>query len=242
MIEEQDRTILRGAGREYYVRAGAGTLSTDRGMIDLGSLIGKQPGEEVHSHLGVAFIIRVPRPIDFFQHARRSGAPMLPKDIGMVIASTGMNRKDAVLDAGAGSGIAAIFFGSVAGSVVTYEIREEFAAIAEKNIRDAKLENVRVVHGDMQEATGPFDVVHLDMHISPEHVQKAYTVLRSGGFLATYTPFLEQTFRVIDTASGLFDEVECHELIDRVLSRTERGTRPSTRICHSGYITVARKA
>ncbi|MDT8357041.1 MAG: methyltransferase domain-containing protein [Methanomicrobiaceae archaeon] len=241
MIEEQDRIILRGAGREYFVRAGPGTLSTDRGMIDLGSPVGKRPGEEVHSHLGVAFTIRVPRPIDFFQHARRSGAPMLPKDIGMVIASTGMNRKDAVLDAGTGSGIAAIFFGSVAGSVETFEIREEFAAIAEKNIRDAKLENVQVVHGDMQEAKGPFDVVHLDLHISPGHVQKAHEILEKGGFLATYTPFLEQTFVVIDTARDLFGGVECHELVDRALSRTDRGTRPSTRICHSGYITVARK-
>jgi tRNA A58 N-methylase Trm61 len=29
---------------------------------------------------------------------------MLPKDIGLVIAGTGMNRKDHVLDAGTGTG------------------------------------------------------------------------------------------------------------------------------------------
>ena len=70
---------------------------------------------------------------------------MLPKDIGLVIACTGMNRNDRVLDAGTGSGIAAIYFGGVAGKVVTYEIRPEFARQAEKNVADAKLSNVQVV-------------------------------------------------------------------------------------------------
>ena len=30
-----NRVIVRGHGREYYVRAGEGKLSTDLGMIDL---------------------------------------------------------------------------------------------------------------------------------------------------------------------------------------------------------------
>lgn len=52
---------------------------------------------------------------------------MLPRDIGMVIAHTGMNRNDNVLDAGTGSGIAAIYFGGIARHVVTYEKRADFA-------------------------------------------------------------------------------------------------------------------
>ena len=42
---------------------------------------------------------------------------MLPKDIGLVIAYTGMNRHDEVLDAGTGSGIAAIYFVGIAAHV-----------------------------------------------------------------------------------------------------------------------------
>lgn len=45
----------------------------------------------------------------------------------------------------------------------------------------------------------------------------------------------------MDTAKPLFAEVVCHETIARELTRTERGTRPSTRVAHSGYITVCRK-
>ncbi|NYT04753.1 MAG: methyltransferase domain-containing protein [Methanomicrobiales archaeon] len=240
MIESNDRVILLQDDREFYVRAGGGKLSTDRGIVDLDLLVGMEPGDEIPSHLGKCFSVRLPRAPDFFTHARRSGAPMLPKDIGMVIGLTGMNHRDNVLDAGTGSGIAAIFFGGVAGSVTTFEIREEFARQAEKNIGEAKLDNVRAVAGDMREAEGRFDIVHLDLHIERSHIEAAYALLSPGGYLATYTPFLEQTFAVMDAAGELFREVHTHELIERELTRTNRGTRPSTRVCHTGYITIAR--
>ena len=241
MIEPDDRVLLVGEGREYYVRAGKGIFSTDKGQVDLGLLAGTSAGDIITSHTGAQFTVRIPRPTDFFTHAKRSGAPMLPKDIGLVIAYTGMNRRDDVLDAGTGSGIAAIYFGGVAGTVKTYEVRPEFSALAQKNIAEAKLDNVEAVAADFLEAKGSFDVVHLDMQVAPEHIVHAHALLRSGGYLACYTPFLEQMAIVVDAASALFPEVHTHELIEREMTRSKRGTRPSTSVCHSGYVTIARK-
>ncbi len=79
---------------------------------------------------------------------------MLPKDIGLVIAYTGMNHNDDVLDAGTGSGIAAIYFGGVAKTVKTYEIRPEFSTLAMKNITESKLTNVEAVAADFLAAEG----------------------------------------------------------------------------------------
>jgi tRNA (adenine57-N1/adenine58-N1)-methyltransferase catalytic subunit len=241
MIEAGDRVLLAGEGREFFVRAGQGNLGTDKGQIDLASLVGKSGGDVVTTHNGSVFTIRIPRPTDFFTYGKRSGAPMLPKDIGLVIAYTGMNHNDDVLDAGTGSGIAAIYFGGVARCVKTYEIRTEFSALAKKNITDAKLANVETTAADFLSASGLFDVVHLDMQILPEHVCHAHTLIRPGGYLACYTPFLEQMAIVVDTATGLFSEVHTHELIEREMTRSKRGTRPSTSVCHSGYVTIARK-
>ena len=241
MIELGDRVLLVGNNRKYFVRAGQGQLSTDLGMIDLGLLPGATPGTKVTSHTGYDFTIKIPRSADFFEHARRSGAPMLPKDIGLVIACTGMNKKDDVLDAGTGSGIAAIYFGGVAGTVTTYEHRPDFAKLAASNIVDAGLDNVRVVAADFLAADGEYDVVHLDMTLTAEHVQHAERLVRPGGYLACYTPFLEHMFVVMDSMEGLFPEITAYELIERVMTRTKRGTRPSTSVCHSGYITVGRK-
>jgi len=46
---------------------------------------------------------------------------------------------------------------------------------------------------------------------------------------------------VMDAATPLFREVHTHELIEREMTRSKRGTRPSTSVCHSGYVTIARK-
>ena len=241
MIEPGDRVLLIGEGREFFVKAGPGTLSTDKGQLDLASLVGAMAGDALITHNGAKFTIRIPRPTDFFTYGKRSGAPMLPKDIGLVIAYTGMNHNDDVLDAGTGSGIAAIYFGGVAKTVKTYEIRPEFSTLAMKNITESKLINVEAVAIDFLAAEGIYDVVHLDLQIRPEHVTHAYSLLRSGGYLACYTPFLEQMAIVVDAATGLFCEVHTHELIEREMTRSKRGTRPSTSVCHSGYVSIARK-
>ena len=241
MIGEGDRVLLAGEGREFWVRAGEGKLGTDKGQIELAALVGKSGGDTIATHSGALFTIRIPRPTDFFTYGKRSGAPMLPKDIGLVIAYTGMNHDDEVLDAGTGSGIAAIYFGGIARSVKTFEIRPEFSALAKKNITEAKLANVEAVAKDFLDAEGEFDVVHLDLQVQPEHVSHAHALLRSGGYLACYTPFLEQMAIVVDAATPLFSEVHTHELIEREMTRSKRGTRPSTSVCHSGYVTIARK-
>ena len=241
MIEPGDRVLLIGEGREFFVKAGQGTLSTDKGQLDLVSLVGAMAGDTLITHNGAKFTIRIPRPTDFFTYGKRSGAPMLPKDIGLVIAYTGMNHNDDVLDAGTGSGIASIYFGGVAKTVKTYEIRPEFSTLAMKNITESKLTNVEAVAADFLAAEGIYDVVHLDLQIRPEHVTHAYSLLRSGGYLACYTPFLEQMAIVVDAATGLFCEVHTHELIEREMTRSKRGTRPSTSVCHSGYVSIARK-
>ncbi|MDP2798244.1 MAG: rRNA adenine N-6-methyltransferase family protein [Methanoregula sp.] len=241
MIEPGDRVLLVGEGREFFVRAGPGSLGTDKGQIDLSQLVGASGGDTVTTHNGSQFTIRIPRPTDFFTYGKRSGAPMLPKDIGLVIAYTGMNHNDDVLDAGTGSGIAAIYFGGVAKTVKTYEIRPEFSTLAMKNISESKLTNVEAVAADFLTADGMYDVVHLDLQIQPEHVRHAFSLLRSGGYLACYTPFLEQMAIVVDEATPLFREVHTHELIEREMTRSKRGTRPSTSVSHSGYVTIARK-
>jgi tRNA (adenine57-N1/adenine58-N1)-methyltransferase len=241
MIEPGDRVLLVGEGREFWVKAGPGKLGTDKGQIELESIVGKSGGDIITTHSGAQFIIRIPRPTDFFTYGKRSGAPMLPKDIGLVIAYTGMNHNDDVLDAGTGSGIAAIYFGGVAKTVKTYEIRPEFSTLAMKNITESRLTNVEAVAADFLAAEGNFDVVHLDLQIQPEHVRHAFTLLRSGGYLACYTPFLEQMAIVVDEATPLFREVHTHELIEREMTRSKRGTRPSTSVSHSGYVTIARK-
>jgi tRNA (adenine57-N1/adenine58-N1)-methyltransferase len=241
MIKSGQRILLVGKERKYFLKAGNGTFSSDRGVISLDDLVGAEPGDVIQSHNGSEFTVLLPKAPDFFEFAKRSGAPMLPRDIGLVIAYTGMNRNDTVLDSGTGTGIAAIYFGGIAQKLTTCEIRPEFARIAEANIRDAGLENVEVLASDFLEVQGRYDIVHLDMTITPEHIRHANSILKTGGYLACYTPFLEYLFGVMDEAEPLFSELKAVECIEREMTRTKRGSRPSTRVGHTGYLTIARK-
>ncbi len=61
MIETGERLLLVGNDREYFVTAGEGKFSTDRGgMIDLSALVGMNPGEEIRTHLEIPFTVLRP--------------------------------------------------------------------------------------------------------------------------------------------------------------------------------------
>jgi tRNA (adenine57-N1/adenine58-N1)-methyltransferase catalytic subunit len=247
MIAQGEFILLRAeGGREYFTSVSEEKLHTDLGIVDLKEIAGKDWGDIIDSHLGKHFSILRPRTPDFFRHIRRTGAPMMPKDIGAIIAYTGICPADTVLDAGTGSGVLAIYLGTIAKKVITYEINEQFAAIAKKNVANAGLTNVEVRHGDLAEeinnVEGPFDVITLDMQEAAKVVPGAYKLLRPGGFLATYSPFFEQTSAIRsavemegfrDIFTGLMNE---HEM-----EYSKRGTRPSTRVGHTGFLTIARK-
>ncbi len=239
------KTSSDGRIKEYFIVQNR-KLHTDMGVINLEDPSAYSYGDKINSHLGVEFIIQKPRAPDFFTHAKRSGAPMMPKDIGLIISNTGLCSSDHVLDAGTGSGILAIYLGGIAKKVVTYEKREEVIEIAGKNIAQAGLSSIELRRGDIveeiQKLEEKFDVITLDTIDASRVVPYIPKVLYPGGFLAAYSPFFEQTkeIRGAMERTGLTD-VRTIETIERELSFTERGTRPATtKVGHTGFITIAR--
>ncbi len=239
------KTRSNGKIKEYFAMQ-EGKMHTDLGVIDLDELRDRSFGDTIRSHLGAELIIQKPRAPDFFKYAKRTGAPMMPKDIGVMISNTGLCSSDTVLDAGTGSGILAIYLGSIAEKVVTYEIREEFMEIARHNIAMAGLSNIELRHGDItKEIQGldeKFDVITLDTIDAAKVIPHVPHVIYPGGFLAVYSPFFEQAKEVREAIekTGFIDAITM-ETIEREISFTDRGTRPSTsRVGHTGFITIAR--
>jgi len=232
-----DLALLRSGRNEHLVRAGDEVLHTKRGMIELSELAGVTWGSAVKSHLGTEFVVLRPRAPDFFRHFRRSGAPMMPQDIGLIVALTGLGKNDRVLEAGTGSGILACFLGMIASSVVSYEVRPDAAELARKNLALAGLDNVRLEVGDIFEElprlaeTGEtFDVTVLDMGGADGLVPMMPAVLVPGGCLACYSPFTEQMAAVHRSVEAILREQQV----------SPRGVRPSTRVGHTGFVTVGR--
>ncbi|ADJ16151.1 methyltransferase domain-containing protein [Halalkalicoccus jeotgali] len=234
--------ILLTHGDREYLREPGEELQTDLGVVEIPD--DARPGDVLESHLGEEFRVRRLRGPDLFNHLQRTGAPMLPRDIGLVLGETGIAAGDRVLDAGTGTGVLATYMGRVGAEVITYERNPEFAEVARENVRLAGVtDRVEVRTGDLTNEADPsgFDVLTLDTEDAPDVVARAGELLVPGGFLAVYSPFIEATREVVETARGTLSDVRAVETIQRELDVDERGTRPSTGpVGHSGYLVFAR--
>jgi len=235
LLVRDDREFLAAPGDEVH---------TDLGVIEVPEDV--DPGDELETHLGEPFRVRDLRGPDLFAHLERTGAPMVPKDVGLLVGHTGVAAGDRVLDAGTGTGVLAAYLGRVGATVLTYERKESFAATARENMALAGVEDrVTVRAGDVTEdldALSGFDVVTLDTADAPAVVEAARDLLVSGGFVAVYSPFVESARSVHEaaTAAGLTD-LETLETIQRRMDFDERGSRPTTKgVGHTGYLTVGR--
>jgi len=238
--------LLVHENREYLLEPGT-EFGTDLGVLEVPEDV--VAGDTVETHLGTVFEVRELRGPDLFDHLERTGAPMMPRDIGLVLGLTGVSAGDRVLDAGTGTGILSAHLGRIGADVTTYEIDAEFADVARENMTVAGVdEHVEVRTGDLTEEldalgeSDPFDVLTLDTGDAPAVVERATDLLVSGGHLAVYSPFVEGTREAVLAAreAGL-TEIETLETIQREMDFSDRGSRPSTGgVGHTGYLVIAR--
>ncbi|SFL13883.1 tRNA (adenine57-N1/adenine58-N1)-methyltransferase [Halogranum rubrum] len=227
-----------------YLRAPGGELHTDLGIVDIPDDV--EPGQVLESHLGDEFVVREPRGPDLFNHFERTGAPMMPRDVGLVVGHTGAAMGDRVLDAGTGTGVLSAYLGRLGAEVTTYERKADFADVARENMELAGVDDlVDVRTGDITEHLDDlsgFDLLTLDTENAPDVVEHAPDLLVSGGFVAVYSPFVENSRASVQAAreAGLTD-IETFETIQRHMDFGERGSRPSTAgVGHTAYLTFAR--
>ncbi|WP_158057737.1 tRNA (adenine-N1)-methyltransferase [Halorussus halophilus] len=245
-------TVLLVHGDREYLRKPGEELQTDLGVLDVPEDV--EPGQTLETHLGEPFEVRRLRGPDLFNHFERTGAPMMPRDVGLIVGHTGIGRGDRVLDAGTGTGVLSAYLGRMDADVTTYERDPDFAEVARRNMELADVtDRVDVRVGDLTEELDDlvagfedddgFDVLTLDTGDAAEVVARAPDLLSRGGYLAVYSPFVEQTREAVDTAREVgLANVETLETIQREMDFDDRGSRPSTAgVGHTGYLTFARR-
>ncbi|MCS4541750.1 MAG: tRNA (adenine-N1)-methyltransferase [Euryarchaeota archaeon] len=236
--------------KKYLVRVDpAKEFHTDFGKIRLSELLKKDYGEEIQSHLGRTFKIIKPRISDLISKIERPGTIVLSKDVGQIVAGTGVGPGDFILDAGTGSGALAIYLGYLVqpnGKVITYEIKSEFIEIAKRNIELVGLNHIITVKN--KDVTQGFeenevDLITLDLSSPEKVIEHAKSALKAGGYVVIYSPFIEQVQKVNEALHRYsLQEIKTIECLTREIEVTKRGTRPKTRMVgHTGYLTFARK-
>ena len=136
-----------------------------------------------------------------------------------------------------------------AGAHVTgYELREDFAARAVKNVRafggEALTEHYRVEVRDCYEGIDErnLDRVVLDLPEPWQVVSHAERALRPGGIIVAYTPTIIQAVQMRErmVESG-FELAETIEILQRGWNIDGTSVRPDHRmVAHTGFLTHAR--
>jgi tRNA (adenine57-N1/adenine58-N1)-methyltransferase catalytic subunit len=221
----------------------------DRGVLDLSSEIGQEPGREV-AWLGHRYRLVRPSLADLLAGLERGPQIVMAKDAFHLAYLAGVAPGGSVVEAGAGSGALTVVLATLvgpSGRVTSYDRRGEFLDAARRNVERAGLAG-RVDFRRRDVAQEGIDVagvgsVVLDLPEPWAVVPSAREALVPGGYLATYTPTYNQLERTVREfrAAGLGD-IHAVELLERPIHVGDGGTRPAFEMLgHTGFLASARK-
>ncbi len=247
-MKSGELVLLFAEDESYLVEVSDKKISVKSGLINLKELLKKKYGEEIKTHIGKKFSVVKPNIKDILEkRIKRMPQIIMPKDVSLILAHTGVSSGSLVIDAGTGSGFLSIFLANYIkpGKVVTYEKEKRFVKVAKENIKLSglskfiKLKTKNVMKGfDEKNA----DLVTLDLNHAEKVIKHAYNSLKFGGWLAVYSPYVEQITSVVkEIRKKNFSNPKIVENIVREW-QVENYTRPKTvGLLHTGFLTFARK-
>lgn len=250
VVQPGDPVVLVDAeGQRWLVRAAPGVQRIQGlGVLDTGKLAGLRWGGRLEQ-VGKTLTLLSPGTPDLLATLKRKAQVVLPKDAARILLECDVHAGSVVVEAGIGSGhLTAALARAVrpGGRVITYELRDDFAAWGRENLEAAGLlDAVEVKVADVRSgiAERGVDAVVLDMPDPWHAVPAAWDALRAGGTIATYSPLVsqvEQTHAALQKQG--FREARTLELLERAWVVGERGSRPShDMLGHTGYLTFARR-
>lgn len=236
--------------RRYLIKAKENELfHTHKGIVQFNDLIGKPFGVKIRSSQGIEFTVFKPTLKDYIVKIARQTQIMYPKDMGLILIYGNICPGSVVVEGGTGSGALASLIAThikPTGKVYSYEIRDEFIKIAQKNFQRLGVsEFISIKKADLTQRIEESDVdaVVLDIASPWLVVPHAYTALKNTGMLASFSPTIEQVLKTVESMRAVgFMDIETLECIVRRYQVEPGRTRPETlTIGHTGYLTFGRK-
>jgi tRNA (adenine57-N1/adenine58-N1)-methyltransferase catalytic subunit len=235
-------TIVLEPGRAYH---------THRGALEHDALIGLPEGSVVTSSGGTAYLALRPLLADYVMSMPRGAQVIYPKDAAQIVAMGDVFPGARVLEAGAGSGALSCWLlraVGVTGELHSYEVREDFAAVARRNV-EAFFGGPHVawhLHvGDVAQcADTRFDRIVLDMLTPWEALDLVERALVPGGVFIGYvatTPQLSELVEALRERGG-FTEPRAWESLVRDWHAEGLAVRPDHRmIAHTAFLVTSRR-
>lgn len=235
-------TIVLEPGKAYH---------THRGALAHDDLIGLPDGSVVTSTGATQYLALRPLLADYVLSMPRGAQVIYPKDAAQIVAMGDVFPGAKVLEAGAGSGaLSCSLLRAVgdSGELWSYELREDFAAVARKNVEawfggTHPAWNLKV--GDVNEcAETGFDRIILDMLTPYNALDLVERALLPGGVFIGYVATTTQLSDLVEALreKGGFTEPYAWETLVRDWHADGLAVRPDHRmIAHTAFLVRSRK-
>ncbi len=247
--------LLNKKGRIYRIELKEGATYEFSGeKIFHDEIIGLEDGSEIALSRGTRFFVLRPTLAEYTLHMKRGAQILYPKDLALIPMWADVYPGATVIEAGIGSGALTIPLLNAIGEkgrLISYELREDFARRAIKNIENyfnpsplndrLLIHNQSIYEGIVEEEV---DRIVLDLPEPHLVVRHAVEKLRSGGIFLCFLPTVPQIEKVVLALQDahVFESIETFETMLRPWNIDGRSVRPSLRmVAHSGFITTARK-
>ena len=251
-FEPGERAILVDRrGRRYMIMLRAGErFHFHQGFLDHDAIIGSDEGVRLAASSGAPLIAFRPSLADFVLKMPRGAQVVYPKDIGLILIEADIRPGATVLEAGTGSGaltLALVRAVGERGRVISYELRDDFAARARSNIESflGKVpDELDLRIGDVTEAEvgAEIDRVVLDLPEPWRVIPRATEVMRPGAVFCSYVPTTTQVSQATEALREAgFGEIVTREILVRTWHVEGASVRPDHRmVAHTGFVTIAR--
>jgi tRNA (adenine57-N1/adenine58-N1)-methyltransferase len=226
-----------------------GEFHTHAGVLAHNDLIGRAEGVTVRTTRGARLTAVRPTMAEYVLEMKRGAQVIYPKDLGPILVRADVFPGARVLESGVGSGaltLALLRAVGPAGSVVGYELRDDFAQRAVGNVKaflgdDVPLRvEIRDVYSGIDERG--LDRILLDLPEPWRAVKHAADALVPGGILLCYLPTILQVGRLREALDdSAFGMAETVEILQRGWHVEGQSIRPDHRmVAHTGFLTTAR--
>jgi len=246
-----ERVLLLDAKRRRYLvtLAEGGEFHSHAGYVPHAELLGRAEGTTVRSTRGAEYTVIRPTLEDVVVEMPRGAQVIYPKDLAPICMLADIGPGVRVFESGVGSGALSMAMLRAGADIVGYELREDFANRARKNVREFLGNDVlgryqielRDSYDGIDAAAGAFDRVVLDLPEPWQVVPHAERVLHAGGILVAYTPSITQAVQARDALRGRWIDARTLEVLHRTWHIDGQSVRPDHRmVAHTGFLTAAR--
>lgn len=203
----------------------------------------KKTSGKIKSNKGKEFHIIEASFIDSYKGIKKQAQTIPLKDLGFILAETGIGKDSIVIDAGSGSGGAACFIARHVKKVYSFDINDKNLAQSKANAEYLGLDNIEFKKGDVYKEIPAknADMLLLDLPEPWKAIDTANMAIKHGGFIVIYCPQITQAQQFINKAKE-FLHLKTIEIIERDWKVEGQIVRPrSLSNIHSGFLVLFRK-